>query len=79
MLCPEHWRQEAEQLSNTPGMAEAEEYGFGFDIGLVASKSLKPFSLRFGWGFFGGEGFFFLIKSITDYFVCGIFFFFMTA
>lgn len=50
MLCPEHWRQDAEQLSNTPERAEAEGHGFGFNLSLVA------FYLRFGWGFFRGKG-----------------------
>lgn len=48
MLCPEHWRQDAEQLSNAPETAEAEGHGFGFDASLVA------FCLRFGLG--GGRG-----------------------
>lgn len=53
MLCPEHWRQDAEQLSNAPETAEAEGHGFGFDASLVA------FCLRFGWGGQGREAGFF--------------------
>lgn len=63
MLCPEHWRQDAEQLSNTPETAEAEGHGFVFDIGLAV------FCLRFWWKFTGGreageEGCFFLNKVL---------------
>lgn len=49
MLCPEHWRQDTEQLPNAPETAEAEGHGFGFDTSLVAFSGV-------GGVFWGGRG-----------------------
>lgn len=69
MLCPEHWRQDAEQLSNAPETAEAEGHGFGFDASLVA------FCLRFGWGGAGEGSCFFFLNKILKWIILFVRFF----